>query len=201
MSKTIAEATLDFHQMIETRVSLVMRDGTDVVDKLKGKYLAVFVPHNWTGITGIDPIVIEVTDALPPFKKPRARPINPKMMTRAHDEFKRLLGYFYAPSTSPWASCLVIAPKKTDPFVRLCGDYREMNKYICARHTPIPNVGNEILRISSFQIFADLDMKNSFHQLPLSEASRRLLSIQTQWGQVEPIFVPEGSKPASGAAM
>ena len=88
--------------------------------------------------------------------------------------------------------------EKTEPLIRFCGDYREMNKYICARHTPIPNVGNEILRISSFKIFADLDMKTSFHQLPLAIESR-LLSIQTIWGQVEPIFVPEGSKPASGA--
>jgi hypothetical protein len=55
----------------------------------------------FTGITGIDPIIIEVTGDLPPFKKPRARPINPKIMTKAYDEFKRLLGYFYAPSTSP----------------------------------------------------------------------------------------------------
>jgi hypothetical protein len=74
-----------------------------------------------------------------------------------------------------------------------------MNKYICARHTPIPNVGIEILRISSYTVFADLDMKTSFHQLPLAEESRKILSIQTPWGQVEPIFVPEGSKPASGA--
>lgn len=42
-------------------------------------------------------------------------------------------------------------------------------------------------------------MKISFLQLPLAEESRRLLIIQTPWGQVEPIFVPEGSKPASGA--
>ncbi len=41
MNKTIAEATLDFHQMIETRVSVVMRESTDVVDKLKNKYLRV----------------------------------------------------------------------------------------------------------------------------------------------------------------
>jgi hypothetical protein len=199
MNQTINEATLDFHKMIDRRVSQAMTKSTEVVHMLKNKYLPVFVPHNWTGITGISPIVIEVTGDLPPFKKPRARPINPKVLTKAHDEFKRLLGYFYAPSTSPWASCLVIAPKKTEPLIRFCGDYLEMNKYICARHTPIPNVGNEILRISSFKIFADLDMKTSFHQLPLAEESRKLLSIQTTWGQVEPIFVPEGSKPASGA--
>ncbi len=69
-----------------------MSDSTDVVEMLKNKHFPVFVPHNWTGITGIDPIVIEVTGDLPPYKKPRARPINPKMMTKAHGEFKRLLG-------------------------------------------------------------------------------------------------------------
>jgi hypothetical protein len=42
-------------------------------------------------------------------------------------------------------------------------------------------------------------MKTSFHQLPLAVESRRLLSLQTIWGQVELLFVPEGSKPASGA--
>lgn len=42
-------------------------------------------------------------------------------------------------------------------------------------------------------------MKTSFHQLPMAEESRKLLSIQTPWGQVEPIFVPKDSKLASGA--
>lgn len=93
----------------------------------------------------------------------------------------------------------MIAAKKTEPFCRFCGDYREINKYIKARHSPIPNVGNQILRISSYKIFADLDMKTSFHQLPLAESSRQYLSIQTPWGQVESLYVPEGSKPASGA--
>lgn len=53
MNKTIVKATLDFHQMIETIVSTEIRESTDVVNLLKGKYLPVFVPHNWTGITGI----------------------------------------------------------------------------------------------------------------------------------------------------
>jgi hypothetical protein len=29
---------------------------------------------------------------------------------------------------------LGIAPKKTEQMIRFCGDYREMNKFICARH-------------------------------------------------------------------
>jgi hypothetical protein len=101
MNKTMEQATEDFFQMIQTRVSYTMADSTDVVKQLKTKYLAVFVTQNWVGITGIPPVVIEVTGELPSFKKPRARPINPKLMTKAHDEFIRLMGYFYAPSTSP----------------------------------------------------------------------------------------------------
>jgi hypothetical protein len=74
MNQTIAEATIDFHKMIETRVSPAMAEDTEIVKMLKEKYLPVFVPHNWTGITGIEPIVIEVTGDLPPFKKPREGP-------------------------------------------------------------------------------------------------------------------------------
>jgi hypothetical protein len=188
MNKTLAQATEDFHAMIVTRVSTIMANSTSVVRNLKGKHLAVFVPHNWNGITGIPPVVIEVTADIPTSRKPKARPVNPRMMGHVHKEYLRLCGYFYVPSTSPWASCLVIAAKKTEPFCRFCGDYREINKYIKARHSPISNVGNEILRISSYRIFADLDMKTSFHQLPLAEASRQYLSIQTPWGQVKPLY-------------
>ena len=40
-------------------------------------------------------------------------------------------------------------------------------------------------------------MTNSFHQIPLSEASSNLLSVQTPWGLVRPKFLPEGVGPAS----
>lgn len=66
-----------------------------------------------------------------------------------------------------------------------------MSKYILSRHSPIPNIGNEILRIFSYIVLADLDWKTTFHQLPLAVESRRFLSIQSPWGQVEPLFVPE----------
>lgn len=56
MSKTLSEATEDFYQMIDTRVSAVLTKSTSVVEYLKSKYLPVFVPHNWNGITGIPPL-------------------------------------------------------------------------------------------------------------------------------------------------
>lgn len=44
MNQTINEATLDFHKMIDTRVSQAMTESTGVVHMLKNKYLPVFVP-------------------------------------------------------------------------------------------------------------------------------------------------------------
>ena len=41
-------------------------------------------------------------------------------------------------------------------------------------------------------------MTNSFHQFPLTEVSSQRLAIQSPWGLVEPVFLPEGVSPASG---
>jgi hypothetical protein len=37
-----------------------MRESTDIVSWLKTNFFPVFGPHKWTGISGIDPIVIEI---------------------------------------------------------------------------------------------------------------------------------------------
>lgn len=109
MNKTLAEATTNFFNMIVTRVSQELSAATSVVENLKGKYLPVFVPQNWLRITGMPPVVIELTPDILLSRKPKARPVYPKMMGRVFKEFTRLPEYFYAPSTSPWASYLVIA--------------------------------------------------------------------------------------------
>ncbi len=83
--------------MIVTRVSAELSAATNVVKNVKTKYLLVFVPQNWSGITGVSPVVIEVTPDIPLSRKPKARPVNPKIMGHVFKEFTRLSGYFYVP--------------------------------------------------------------------------------------------------------
>ena len=66
--------------------------------------------------------------------------INPSLYDNAENEFKRLKTYFYVPSDSSIASCLVTAPKATAPFIRLFGDYVTINRYISNGHYYTPNV-------------------------------------------------------------
>ena len=76
--------------------------------------------------------------------KVQLRIVNPKLFEHAQQEFLRLRTYQYVPSTSPIVSNLVIAPKATKPFIRFCGDYVKINKYIIRIHAYIPNVQYEL---------------------------------------------------------
>ena len=126
------------------------------------------------------------------------RSVREALYKDAKSEFDRMRTYFYETSTSPIASPLVIAPKATAPFIRLCGDYRPVNPYVSVPQEPIPHLQQAIAKAAGFTIFVDLDMTNSFHQIPIDFPSSNLLSVSTPWGLFRPKFLPEGVGPASG---
>ncbi len=198
MEKSYEDAVAEYISQIADHVHPAFAKETDIVNFLKKVAVKVFIPQEWTGINGIEPFELEWTDGLPDSIKPKARPVNPKLFENAKREFERLCTYFYRPSTSPIASCLVIAPKATFPFIRFCGDYVLINKYIVMGHFPMPNVLHVLEKISMFAVFLDIALATAFHQLRLGPITSSRLSVQTPWGQVEPIMMPEGIKPAPG---
>ena len=158
----------------------------------------VFAPSEWNGmlVPAVDRII---KGTLPNRMCTRARPVRRELFETAKKEFERLQKYFYEESNSPIASPLVIAPKATAPFIRFCGDYREVNEHISIPQQPKLIVQYEITKAAKFQIYVDLDMANSFHQIPISQEFSDILSVQTPWGLYRPKFLPEGVGPASGA--
>lgn len=197
MTRSRDEAYAEYRALFDTHIDPAFRDATPIVSLLETKGAQVFIPSNWDGINGLPPLELNWCDNLPTTLKPKARPINPRLYEHAKLEFDRLLSYFYTPSTSPIASCLVIAPKATPPFIRFCGDYVTVNKYILTQHFQIPHVQLSLEKIVRFRVFVDLDMTNSFHQIRLGPISSANLSVQTPWAQVQPLFLPEGVPPAS----
>ena len=191
------EAIQDYKNMFDEHIDPDFRANTNIDAVLLGKGLKVFVPHNWEGIKGIEPLKIEFDANFPKTIKPASRPVNPRLWDTAVKEFKRLLGYFYEKSRSPRASPLVIAPKATKPFIRFCGDYSPINKYLSTGHYTIPIIRHELDKIIGYQLFLDIDLTNAFHQIPLHPETSADLSIQTPWGQFQPKFMPEGIGPGS----
>lgn len=199
METSVEESRRVYLEDLETHVSAGMRTACpDVMNLLNSDMaLRVFAPAEWRGLN-VEPVDFRVRPGLPPKLKPAARPVRRDLWDNARIEYMRLAKYLYVDSDSPIASPLVIAPKATAPFIRFCGDYREVNKFIEISQKPIPIVQHELTKAAKFRIYIDLDMANSFHQIPLTEVASRLLSIQTPWGLVRPLFLPEGVGPASG---
>ena len=194
-----AEARSVYISDLDTHVTPEIRSACpQIMDLLTSEMaLDVFVPSTWTGIK-MSPYHLQTKPGLPEYLKSRARPVREALYSNAKLEFERMKTYFYEKSTSPIASPLVIAPKATTPFIRLCGDYRLINPYVTIPQEPIPHVQQSLAKAAGWKIFVDLDMTNSFHQIPIDNASSDLLSVSTPWGLFRPKFLPEGVGPASG---
>ena len=193
-------AVSEYVEMLKTHIN---PETVSVVPELMELFtselaLSVFVPKEWHGLKNFEPYEMNFRKDLPASLSAKARPVNPALLEAAKKECLRLCTYILVPSVSPYASALVIAMKKTAPYCRFCGDYTIINRYIIKEQRYIPNVQYEIAKAAGFSIFCDLDMTNSFHQIPLAEKTSNILSIQTIWGLFRPIFLPEGCPNNSG---
>ena len=198
MEMTVQQAEQEYFELFDSHIAPeFVSSCPQILDLLRNKGLRVFVPQNWLGINGLEPIQFQFSDDMPKVHKPKTRPVNPRLFADTLKEYKRLLQYHLVPSDSPFVSNLVVAPKATKPFVRLCGDYVFVNKFITAGYFVIPPVPHILEKIANFAIYVDLDLVNAFHQLPLAEETSKRLSILTPWGTARPKFLPEGVKPAS----
>ncbi len=155
-----------------------------------------FVPTNWDGINTSD-VHIDFDPAMPTSRKIPCRPIPHRRVEPVTKEIKRLCSYHLTPSTSSIVSGLVVADKATEPFVRLCGDYRWVNTFVLLQHGWIPVVQDALARLKGFRYYVDLDLSNAFHQLRIDFETSEKLALLTPHGTLRPRFLPEGVAPAS----
>ncbi len=196
---TPEEARKEYLDQMDTHVSEAFRTAVPVVALLcSEKGVRAFVPTNWEGIKNIPLLEFEFKDTLPERLRFKARPVNPKLYASVEKEVRRLIaiGYFKE-SRSPIACCMVVAPKATAPFFRICVDYRPVNAHIKVGHYPIPFVQHSLEKIAKFKVFLDIDWVNAFHQVRLAPTTSERLSVVTPWGQFAPQFLPEGVAPGS----
>ncbi len=155
-----------------------------------------FVMKEWKGIN-IDPIEFTWAENTPVQFHAKVRNIHVERVPHVRAELERLTIYFLEPSDSPVTSPIVDADKATAPYVRICGDYTHINKFIIATPEPIPNIPISVRKLAGFKFYIDIDMVNSFHQFLLAQRTSNYLTITTPWGNYRPKFLPEGVTPAS----
>ena len=77
---------------------------------------------------------------------------------------------------TPWVSPIVPC-RKSDGSLRLCIDYRQLNKHIIRERRVMPTAEEIFAQVHGAAVFSVLDAEAGFHQIPLSEASRHLTSF------------------------
>jgi hypothetical protein len=83
------------------------------------------------------------------------------------------------PSNSPYSSPVVPVRKK-DGTVRLCIDYRKLNRVTIPDKFPVPNLTDSIFGLKGNVYFTTLDMVKGYYQIPLDEESRKYTAFSTQ---------------------
>ena len=75
------------------------------------------------------------------------------------------------PSTSPWASPVVLADKK-DGGIRFCVDYRKLNAVTKKDVYPLPRIDDLLGALEGAQHFSTFDLKCGYWQIPLREEDK-----------------------------
>jgi hypothetical protein len=161
----------------------------------------IFAPDTWTGLRKIEAAHIELIPGAPTHMIDKVRQIPLKLQVPAQNALSENVrdGFMVKDSTTRYASALVVVAKpKTPDKARLCGDFTRINKIIIPRPMAIPDPVLMLDRMKKFKLFIETDWTRSFHQIPITTSTSKLLTITTPYGTFRPQFLPEGVQPASG---
>lgn len=94
-------------------------------------------------------------------------------------------------SSSDFASPIVLVYKK-DGAIRICCDYRKLNRNIVKDRFPLPLIEDVLDRLEGAKIFSTIDLKNGFFHVDVEESSIKYTSFVTHNGQYEFLKCPFG---------
>lgn len=95
------------------------------------------------------------------------------------------------PSRSQFSSPIVVV-RKQGATPRLCIDYREINKRLIRPACPMKDTRTLIRNLQGNKFFGVLDLRSGFHQIKLTEESRKYTAFATSKGLFEFLRLPFG---------
>ena len=142
------------------------------------------------GVTHLGEHKIETGDALPVKQRPRRTPKAYEAEDRVALEKLQAQGSIQ-PSTSPWASPLVLVRKK-DGSVRQCVDYRKLNMLTRPDAFPLPRTEDCLDAMSDSVLFSTLDITTAYNQIPVNSEDIPKTAFASKYGLFEYTTMPFG---------
>ena len=149
----------------------------------------------------------QVPDGLPPKRKvahaiplqPGAKPVTQRARRLSYAEEQEMVRQvqdllkkgWIDTSSSPWGSPILFVKKKGGG-MRMCVDYRAVNKMTIKNSYPLPRIDDMLDKLAGASMFTCLDLQQAYHQVRLEEEDVPKTAFTTPIGLFEYKVLPFG---------
>ncbi|CAA0810895.1 Uncharacterized mitochondrial protein AtMg00860, partial [Striga hermonthica] len=143
---------------------------------------------------------IDLVPGVGPMSKVPYR-MAPKELQELKAQIQELLSLsFIRPSVSPWGAHVLFVKKK-DGTLRMCIDYRDLNRLTVKNKYPLPKIEDLFDQLRGARVFSQIDLRSGYHQLKIKDSDVAKTAFRTRYGHYEFVVMPFGLTNAPAVFM
>ena len=156
-----------------------------IIQEVLQAYADVFrdIPAGLPPVRGVTHTIPLEEGAKPPHKVMYR--LSPKERLEVETQIADLIKRgWVVPSTSPYGAPVLFVQKK-DGTLRMCIDYRALNKLTVKNRYPLPRIDDLLDKLHGATVFSSLDLQSGYHQIRITDEDVPKTAFKTHMGLYE----------------